>query len=60
MVGEREVLALLMLSAGGLNGSRLGELFSPPSPFLSSQVVKGSVQAAEHLQMLWSLQVDIG
>jgi len=37
-----------------------GGAFFSPSPFLSSQVLKGSAQAAEHPQMLWSPQVDIG
>lgn len=46
------------LSTGGFNGSGLGSVVPPP-PFLSSQVVKGSAQASEHPQMLWSLQVDI-
>lgn len=59
VVGKREVRALSMVSTGGFNGSGLGEHVFFPSSFLSSQVMKGSAQASEHPQMLWSLQVDI-
>ena len=56
---ERSQGSVDALSTGGFNGSGLGSVvFSPLPPFLSSQVVKGSAQASEHPQMLWSLQVD--